>query len=128
MLSIRKLCFALFIIALILCLTAVSFADGPVRRIILDSGSASLDGEAVPEYDHVWHADPSAVHDEVKNAPAEYFTGTKPSGEDTVHIAHDIYYFPEVPAEAAAHCSAWPCRWTSGNRSARMSSKTACLR
>ncbi len=56
--------------------------------------SAILDGEAVTEYDYVWHADPSADHGEVKNSPAEYFTGTAPTGEDPVYIAHDIIYYP----------------------------------
>ena len=36
------------------------------------SHSAALDGEAVEEFDYVWHADPSAAHDAVKNCPAEY--------------------------------------------------------
>lgn len=56
--------------------------------------SATLDGTAVPEYDYTWHADPSTAHDDVKNSPAEYYTGTKPSGKDSVYIAHDIFYFP----------------------------------
>ncbi len=63
------------------------------------SHSAALDGEGVPEYDYAWNVDPSTVHDEVKSAPAEYYTGTKPSGEDAVYIAHDIYYYPELPQE-----------------------------
>ena len=84
---------------LALCSAAAVFADEAVHQIVLNNGSAALDGETVTEYDYTWHADPSVVHDEVKNAPAEYFTGSKPSGEDTVYIAHDIAYFPEVPAE-----------------------------
>ena len=60
------------------------------------SHSATLDGNAVKEYDYTWHADPGVAHSEVKNAPAEYYTGTKPEGDD-VYIAHDIYYFPELP-------------------------------
>ncbi len=84
---------------MILAVCGAVFAEEPVRRIVLNAGTAELDGVPVPEYDYVWHADPSAVHDEVKNAPAEYFTGEKPSGEDDVYIAHDIAYYPEVPAE-----------------------------
>ena len=84
---------------LALCSAAAVFADEAVHQIVLNNGTAALDGETVPEYDYTWHADPAVVHDEVKNAPAEYFTGSKPSGEDTVYIAHDIAYFPEVPAE-----------------------------
>ncbi len=58
------------------------------------SHTATLDGSAVKEFDYTWHADPSVAHDEVKNAPAEYYTGTKPEGD--VYIAHDIYYFPKL--------------------------------
>jgi hypothetical protein len=54
-----------------------------------------VDGEAVAEYDYTWHADPSEDHGEVKNSPAEYYTGTEP-GDETVYIAHDIYYYPEL--------------------------------
>lgn len=56
--------------------------------------SATLDGESVAQYDYAWHADPSADHGQVKNSPAEYFTGTAPTGEDPVYIAHDIVYYP----------------------------------
>ncbi len=55
-----------------------------------------LDGQAVPEYDYTWHADPEQAHEEVKNSPAEYHTGTAPSGNDRVYIAHDIVYYPEA--------------------------------
>lgn len=63
------------------------------------SHSATLDGEEVAQYDYTWNVDSSAAHDEVKNAPAEYCTGTQPSGEDGVYIAHDIYYYPQLPQE-----------------------------
>ncbi|MBQ9930571.1 MAG: carbohydrate-binding domain-containing protein [Oscillospiraceae bacterium] len=55
---------------------------------------ATLDGVSVPEYDYTWHADPSTDHGVVKNSPAEYYTGTAPTGEDSVYIAHDIIYYP----------------------------------
>lgn len=82
--------------------------SGEVRVIRLSSAdngddtwshSATLDGEAVAEYDYTWNVDPSQAHDEVKNAPAEYYTGTKPTGEEAVYIAHDVYYYPELPQE-----------------------------
>ena len=60
------------------------------------SHSAALDGEAVEEYDYVWHADPSEVHEDVKNSPAEYFTGDAPDTDAAAYIAHDIYYYPEL--------------------------------
>ena len=94
----KKSLLLLMVLAAVLVSAAVSFADDPVK-VVLNNGAALLDGQSVPEYDYVWHADPSVVHDEVKNAPAEYYTGTKPSGEDAVYIAHDIFYFPEVPAD-----------------------------
>ncbi len=50
--------------------------------------AASIDGRKVPEYDYVWHIDPT------KSEP--YYTGTAPSGNDEVYIAHDIYYYPEL--------------------------------
>ena len=83
-------------------------SDGEVKVITLsstDNGdgtwghSATLDGEEVPEYDYTWNVDPSVAHDEVKDAPAEYYTGTKP-GDDAVYIAHDIFYYPQLPQEA----------------------------
>lgn len=86
----------LLVMAIALCTLTTVMADNDVHTIILNFGTATLDGESVPEYDYTWHADPTVVHDEVKNAPAEYFTGTEPSGEDAVYIAHDIYYYPKV--------------------------------
>ena len=81
--------------------------DSEVHTIVLSSAetadgyrhSATLDGTAVEEFDYVWHADPSEAHGEVKNAPAEYYTGTKPETDAAVYIAHDVYYYPELPVE-----------------------------
>jgi len=96
---------ALFLVAILtlgVCPTA--FADGDRQIVYVDLSSveeeggykhtATVDGVAVPEYDYVWNVDPTVAHDEIKNSPAEYYTGTKPSGEDAVYIAHDIYYYP----------------------------------
>lgn len=83
----KKIIFTAAVLVIILCLTAAVMAEDTVRKIVLDNGTAMLDGEAVPEYDYTWHADPGTAHDEVKNAPAEYYTGTEPSGEDAVYIA-----------------------------------------
>lgn len=63
------------------------------------SHSAMVDGETVTEYDYTWNVDVTVEHDEVKNAPAEYYTGTAPDGEKGVYIAHDIFYYPELPQE-----------------------------
>ena len=74
-------------------LSSTENADGTYTH------SATYDGDAVAEYDYTWHADPSEAHDEVKNAPAEYYTGTEP-GDEAVYIAHDIYYYPELDEDA----------------------------
>jgi len=68
-------------------------------QITLSAGSALVNGEAVPEYDYCWHADISTAHEDVKNAPAEYYTGTEP-GDEAVYIAHDINYYPEIAADS----------------------------
>lgn len=64
--------------------------------INLDSESAKLDEESVEEYDYTWHCDPSVNHDEVDNAPAEYYTGSLPDELPDVYIDHELYYYPEL--------------------------------
>ena len=70
------------------------FAD---YTVTLSSDSASINGEAVEEFDYTWHCDPSAVHGEVDNAPAEYCTGTKPQTDAAAYIDRELYYFPQLP-------------------------------
>ncbi|MBQ6058823.1 MAG: carbohydrate-binding domain-containing protein [Clostridia bacterium] len=60
--------------------------------------TALLDGQPVTEYDYTWKVDPAVSHDVVKDCPAEYYTGTEP-GDEAVYIAHDIFYYPELPEE-----------------------------
>ncbi|MDO5297549.1 MAG: carbohydrate-binding domain-containing protein, partial [bacterium] len=88
--------------------TAVDLSKA--RYLVLKAdGSATLDGEAVVSYDdYIWHADPGSVHAVgdtvdgevvtavVKNSPAEYYTGTVPSGKDAVYIARDVIYLPDT--------------------------------
>lgn len=64
--------------------------------IDLNSDSANFDGEAVSEYDYTWHCDPSVNHNEVDNAPAEYYTGSLPDELPSVYIDHELYYYPEL--------------------------------
>ncbi len=94
----KKLFAIILLAALVLTLTPAVSAEEAVHTIVLsgtaDSHSATLNGSAVPEYDYAWHADPTTAHEDVKNSPAEYYTGTEPSGEDAVYIAHDIIYYP----------------------------------
>ena len=58
--------------------------------------AAALDGKALEEFDYVWHADPSETHDEVKNCPAEYYTGTAPETDAAAYVAHDVLYYPSL--------------------------------
>lgn len=74
-------------------LNSVKNADGSYTH------SVEYDGNSVTEYDYTWNVDPSTVHTDVKNSPAEYYTGTKP-GDDAVYIAHDIYYYPELDSSS----------------------------
>lgn len=80
-------------------------ASETVHHIVLSSSqssdgtwshSATVDEDTVAEYDYTWNVDPSESHDDVKNMPAVYYTGTAPSEDDAVYIAHDISYFPEL--------------------------------
>ena len=96
---------AALLTALTLLMSLAACGDTPAEktdyenamRIILSTDSAMLDNAAVSEYDYTWHCDPSAVHDEVDNAPAEYYTGTKPDTDAAVYIDHELYYFPSLP-------------------------------
>ncbi len=77
--------------------TAAISAAAADHVILFADGSVTLDGEAVKEYDYTWHSDPAGNYEEVKNAPGEYYTGEAPTGEEDVYIAHDIFYYPEIP-------------------------------
>lgn len=86
-----------------LCPTQAAAQEAEQEILLSFDGSAhdaALNGEAVPEYDYTWHLDPAADHGQVKNSPGEYYTGTAPSGDDAVYIAHDIIYSPELPRES----------------------------
>lgn len=62
--------------------------------------TAFLDDRAVEEFkDYIWRADPSEDHADVKDAPAEYYAGEKPNTDAAVYIAHDIFYYPSLPAD-----------------------------
>ena len=66
--------------------------------IDLSSVSATCDGNAISEYDYTWHCDPSTNHDEVGDAPAEYYTGSLPDELPDVYVDHELYYYPELDA------------------------------
>ncbi len=86
-------------VALLLSLAPTVAAQEPEYEILLNGQTATLDGAEIPEYDYTWHADPTQDHGQVKNSPAEYYTGTGPSKQDAVYIAHDIIYSPQLPRE-----------------------------
>lgn len=69
------------------------------HTLVLAGTAATLDGAAVPEYDYVWHCDVAGSYTEVKDCPAEYYTGTAPDAGQAVYVAHDIAYFPQIAAE-----------------------------
>ncbi len=64
--------------------------------IELDGKSATIDGTALEEFDYTWHCDPSTAHDDVKDAPAEYYTGTKPETDAAAYIDSELYYYPKL--------------------------------
>lgn len=62
--------------------------------INLDSDKAYLNDSQIDEFDYTWHIDPSKVHDDVKDSPAEYYTGNKQEGDYVTYIDHELYYYP----------------------------------
>ncbi len=64
------------------------------HEIVLNSNIATINGSEISEFDYTWHCDPSISHDEVENAPAEYYTGTKPQTDAAVYIDRELYYYP----------------------------------
>ena len=69
------------------------------HKIAFTGNGVTLDGAAVKEYDYTWNVDIDGDYDQVKNAPAEYYTGTEPDGTEAVYVAHDIFYYPQIDAE-----------------------------
>lgn len=69
------------------------------RVIAFSSDSATIDGEEIEQFDYTWHCDPSTSHDAVDNAPAEFYTGTKPETDSAAYIDHELYYYPELPED-----------------------------
>lgn len=54
----------------------------------LNENTASIDGEALKEFDYTWRVDPSL--------PEAQFDGTAPDSTLRAYIAHDIIYYPEI--------------------------------
>jgi len=64
--------------------------------VLSEDGTATIDGQKINSFDYTWNADPSTVHDEVKNCPAWYYEGTEPDTTDAAYIAKDIIYYPQL--------------------------------
>lgn len=64
------------------------------KVIQLSEDKAVIDGDTIEEFDYTWNCDPGSVHDEVKDAPAEFYTGTKPDSDQSIYIDHELYYYP----------------------------------
>lgn len=102
----KKLIALLLSSVLALSLTACGNSDTPAeaekpiyenaQTLVLSGDTATLDGADLEIFDYTWHCDPSAVHDEVDAAPAEYYTGTKPDTDAAAYIDHELYYFPAL--------------------------------
>ncbi len=100
----KKFLSTVLALCLIMGLAPAALAEdsGEVHRIVLNTKEkggicipeAFIDGKPVEYFEYVWHADPSQVHEDVKNSPAEYFTGDKPDTGAAAYIARDIEYWP----------------------------------
>lgn len=56
--------------------------------ITMNGATATIEGEAVPDFEYIWHTDPSAE--------AEWYEGDEPQTDSCAYIAHDIWYYPEL--------------------------------
>ena len=101
----KKITAALLAAAMAVGLSACGEKDTPKKEytdadvITLSDTTAKLNGTDIEVFDYTWHCDPSVSHDEVKDAPAEYYTGTKPETQAAVYIDSELYYFPELPQD-----------------------------
>lgn len=62
--------------------------------IELQGNKATIDGQAVEEFDYTWHSDPSKAE--------EWYEGTEPDTDKGAFIAHDIWYYPELNEDGFA--------------------------
>ena len=106
----KKASALLLITVLVFSLAACGNTDTPAeaekvtyenaQTLVLRGGTATLNGTALDVYDYTWHCDPSTVHNEVDNAPAEYYTGSKPDTDAAAYIDHELYYYPALDETA----------------------------
>ena len=74
--------------------TSKQYKDAKI--IQLNTNKATIDNQEIEEFDYTWHVDPSVSHEDVEYAPAEYYTGEKPSDDLTIYIDHELYYYPKL--------------------------------
>lgn len=67
-------------------------SDGVV--IELKGNKATINGQAVEEFDYTWHSDPSKAE--------EWYEGIEPDTDKGAYIAHDIWYYPELNEDGFA--------------------------
>ena len=98
----RKILIIIFSLLLFLNLGGCNSKDSITNKyedatiIELNVDSATINGNKIEEFNYTWHADPTTVHEDVKDAPAEYYTGEKPSEDLTIYIDHELYYYPKL--------------------------------
>ena len=76
--------------------TSISKEYEDAKIIQLSDTEATIDNKEIQEFDYTWHVDPNNVHEDVKDAPAEYYTGEKPGDDLKVYIDHELYYYPKL--------------------------------
>lgn len=89
-----KISLGLLISTILLCSCGTAIAEedkatvGDAVVIELQGDKATIDGQAIEEFDYTWHSDPSES--------AEWYEGTEIATDKVAYIAHDIWYFPEL--------------------------------
>ena len=98
----KKTILIMFSLLLFVCLTGCNKETSILERyknakiIQLNKEHATINNDEIEEFDYTWHVDPSTVHEDVKDAPAEYYTGEKPSDDLSIYIDHELYYYPKL--------------------------------
>lgn len=98
----KKTVFVIFSLLMFICMTACSKENSNLEKynnakiIQLNESKASIDNVEIEEFDYTWHVDPTGIHEDVEDAPAEYYTGEKPSDDLSIYIDHELYYYPKL--------------------------------
>ena len=80
---------------------SVEYDDADIHDIVLNSdGSATYDGEEIPEYYDVWHADPDHSAEYWTDKDGNNETEDEPEYDDDVYINRDIRYLTNSISES----------------------------